>query len=275
MSTSTGWSVVNNKQALASLVLGAVSLVLGFFNLAPGLFSALGCVGSIAALLALIAGVRGVRAARILDGQGHKAAVTGMAAGGLGLVFGLAVFITLSAISARQGIEQIEQAEKAGKAGQTVQAFQGAGLRLTYPGSWQVVDMSQMAPCKQAGIECVVTIRHPSGDGTNINVMRFALQQEASVEETDQALWEQFTSSTSDVSLESREATEVGSQPAIKRTFNVPASKAPGGRAHIYQVYIVKGLGLYQITVWTPSADALKQRQGEIDQIVSSIGFEP
>jgi hypothetical protein len=215
-----------------------------------------------------------MRAARDLDGQGRKAAVAGMAAGGLGLVFGLAVIVTLTTISAQRSIQQIEQAAKAGKAAQTLQTVQSAGLHLTYPGSWQVIDISQVGACKQAGVECVVAIRHPSGDGTNINLMRFALQQEASVEQADQAVWEQFTSSTPDVNLESREATQVGSQPAIKRTFNVPAAKASGGRAYIYQVYIVKGLGLYQITVWTPSADALKQHQGEIDQIVSSIGFE-
>jgi hypothetical protein len=251
-----------------------VSLTLAFFTFAPGACSGLGCVGPIAALLALTAGMRGMRAARDLDGQGRKAAVAGMAAGGLGLVFGLAVIVTLTTISAQRSIQQIEQAAKAGKAAQTLQTVQSAGLHLTYPGSWQVIDISQVGACKQAGVECVVAIRHPSGDGTNINLMRFALQQEASVEQADQAVWEQFTSSTPDVNLESREATQVGSQPAIKRTFNVPAAKASGGRAYIYQVYIVKGLGLYQITVWTPSADALKQHQGEIDQIVSSIGFE-
>jgi formylglycine-generating enzyme required for sulfatase activity len=89
-----------NTQAIASLVLGVASVILALFNFAPGLCSALGCVGAAAAVLAFIAGARGVRAARELDGRGHKSAVAGVATGGLGLL----VFIVVIGSAAMEGV---------------------------------------------------------------------------------------------------------------------------------------------------------------------------
>jgi hypothetical protein len=75
-----------NKQATTSLVLGIASLVLAFFNFAPGLCSALGCVGAAAAIFAFVSGIQGIRAAGELEGQQRTLAIVGMITAGLGLL---------------------------------------------------------------------------------------------------------------------------------------------------------------------------------------------
>jgi hypothetical protein len=157
---------------------------------------------------------------------------------------------------------------------QPPQVFHGDAFTLVYPSGWQVVDIDQPDICKQPGVECLITIGSPSGDG-GINLMRFSLDQEATLEELDQALWAQFESSTPDVAQESREAVEVGGQPAIRRIFNYPYPQATSGRVHVVQIYIVKGLALYQFTLSAPSAEALTQHQAAIEAITASLQFEP
>jgi hypothetical protein len=256
-----------NTQAIASLILGMMSIVFALFYLAPGLLSALGCVGAIAALLAFLAGVQGLRAARGLDEQGRKLAIAGMGAGGLGLL----VFIVLMASSVLRAQREFETLLTP----QPPQTFQGDDFTLTYPSGWQSIDIGQQAFCGQPGVECLFGISHPTGDGTNINLIRFALEQEATVEEIDQALWAQFEAGTPDVTLESREVIEIRGQPATRRIFNVPSPSTPSGRAHVLQIYIVKGRALYQFTGWTPGPDALTQHQAEIEEIITNIQFTP
>ena len=269
MSTSTGsdGKTKKNQQAIASLILGILSIVFAIGNFAPGLLSTLGCVGAAAALLALTAGASGLRATRKLDGQGRGWAIAGMSLGGLGLL----VFIAVMASSILNVQKQVETLLTP----QPPQVFQSDALTLTYPGSWQVVDISKQDICNRPGVKCLIAIGSPSGDGTNINLMRFTLDQKITVEELDQALWTQYESSNPDVALESRKAIEVGGQPATRRIFNIPSSQVISGQAHLLQIYIVNGLALYQFTVWAPSADALTLHQSEVDEIIASLQFSP
>src|SRR3990172_2831201 len=254
-----------NQQAFASLIMGILSIVFALGNFAPGIFSSLGCGGATAALLALLAGVLGLRATRKLDGQGRGWAITGMSLGGLGLL----VFIAVMASSVLNVQRQVDALLTL----QPPQVFQDDALTLTYPGGWQVLDISQLD--KQPGVEYLIAIGSPSGDGTNITLIRFTFDQEASVEELDQALWASFESSSPDVVLESREAIEVGGLPAIRRIFNYPSPQVTGGRLHKLQIDIVNGLALYQFTVRAPGADALTQHQAEIEEIITSLQFTP
>jgi hypothetical protein len=86
MSSESQDKISKNKQAMTSLVMGIASVVLALFNFAPGLCSALGCVGAVAAVFALISGIQGICAARQLEGQRRNLAIVGMVAGGIGLL---------------------------------------------------------------------------------------------------------------------------------------------------------------------------------------------
>ena len=86
MSSETQEKASENKQAMTSLVMGIVSVILALFNFAPGLCSALGCAGAIAAVFALISGIQGIRAASQLEGRRRNLAIVGMVAGGIGLL---------------------------------------------------------------------------------------------------------------------------------------------------------------------------------------------
>ena len=182
--------------------MGILSVVFAVGNFAPGLLSVLGCVGAAAALLALLAGVLGLRATRKLDGQGRGWALIGLSLGGLGLL----VFIAVMGSAALSAIRDAEVLLTP----QPPQVFQGGDLTLTDPGGWQVVDMSQQDFCKQPGVECLIAISAPSGEGSNLNLMRFSLDQEATVEQLEQEAWAKFESSTADVTMVSRAAIEVG-----------------------------------------------------------------
>ena len=266
MSTETQDKTKKNTQANASLILGLISIVFALFNYSPGFLSVLGIVGVVAALLAVLAGVRGLRAAREIEEQGRKLAIAGIAAGGLGLL----VFIAIMASSALRTQREVETLLTP----QPPQTFQGDDFTLTYPTGWEATDaFAGQDFCKQPGVECLFAIGHPSRDGTNINLIRFALEEEATVEEIDQVLWAQFESVTPDVNLESRDTMEVGGQPAVRRVFSAPSSEASGVRGYMLQVYIVKGLTFYQFTGWTPSADALTQHRAEIEEIITGMQF--
>ncbi len=191
------------------------------------------------------------------------------------LVGAAIVAVVIGALGYRTLVASISQGQvDAQLTPEPPQVFQGNDLTLTYPGAWKVLDMSQQDVCKQRGVECLIQIGSPS-DGTNINLVRFTLDQEASVEEVDQALWAQFESGAPDVALESREAMEVGGQPAVRRIFNMPSQQVPSERAHLLQIFIVKELSLYQFTVFAPSADALTQHLAEIEEITKSLQFTP
>jgi hypothetical protein len=76
------------------------------------------------------------------------------------------------------------------------------------------------------------------------------------------------------VNLESRDIIEIGGQPAIRRVFSMPASNIHSELGHFLQVYIMKGLALYQFT-GGGSTNALTQHRAEIEYIITSMQFSP
>lgn len=266
MSTEPQDKTQKNTQAIASLILGVISIVFALFNYAPGFLSVLGIVGAVAASLALLAGKRGFRAAREIDEQGRKLAIAGLAAGGLGLLLFIITFIVpiVTDVGEMQAL----------LTPQPPKTFQGDGFTLTYPNGWETIDaFAEQDLCKQPGVECILAIVHPSRDGTNINLIRVALDEETTVDENDQAEWAYFESVTPDVNLESRDIIEIGGQPAIRRVFSAPSSDVPSGRVHVLQVYIVKGLTVYTFTGVAQSADTLTQHRAEIEEIIIGMQF--
>ena len=267
MSIETQDKTKKNTQANASLILGLISIVFALFNYAPGFFSVLGIVGVVAALLAILAGVRGLRAAREIEEQGRKLAIAGIAAGGLGLLLFIITFIA----PVTRNVREMETL----LIPQPPQTFQGDGFTLTYPGGWEEVDAGQDWCNKQPGSECILAILHPSGDGTNIVLIRFALEEETTLEAYDQASWAGIESEIPDVNLESRDIIEIGGQPAIRRVFSLSTPDMPSGRGHFLQVILVKGLAAYYFMGTTISADTSTQYRAEIEEIITSIQFSP
>jgi hypothetical protein len=159
--------------------------------------------------------------------------------------------------------------------GRSPQTLQTDDMVLTYPGDWK--DLSQEV-CEEFGqdplTECLLGIAHPSGDGTSLNLLRFAgLGLELDLEWADDLLWAPFEASTSDLQVESRESTEYGGEPAVRRVFSLPSSESPSGRAHILQVFVVKGEVVYIFTGWTPSAEAMAEHRPSMEEIITSIRF--
>jgi hypothetical protein len=260
----------NNSQAVSSLVLGFVAIALAllpFYSQTWTTRAIFDVVAPLAVLLAVITGLRGLRFAKVNNSQGRNLSVAGLALAGLGLL----------ALIAVRNSDALRTAGPlpASLAPQPPQVFKGDVFTFTYPGSWQVNDgLSQQDFCKQPSVECLIAIGSPA-DGTNLNLLRYSLDQEVTLEELDPVLWAQFKATTSDVTLESKDAIELGGQPAIRRIFSMPSTNAPGGRAHLLQIYAVKGLAFYQFTVWAPNANALTQHRAEVDALTTSFQFTP
>jgi hypothetical protein len=252
-----------NTQAIASISLGVISIVFSAFNYASGLLSVLGIVGAVAALLALLAGVRGLRAAREIGGQGNRLSIAGLAAGGIGIVLFVVTFVLPIADSVSEMEALLTPPPQ--------KTYQGDGFTLTYPNDWEELDISGQDFCLQTGIDCLLAIGHPSGDGTNINLMRYSIVELVDIEELDEVLWAQFVSSAPDVILESRDMIEVSQLPAVRRAYTVPSATSPGGRSYIIQVSAANELVVYQFTAWASSADVMAPHVASIEAIIQSF----
>lgn len=254
--------IKSNKQAMNSLVLGIVAFVFAVGNILPGWMSVLSIVSAFAGLFALLSGFSGFRAARKTEGVGKRNAIIGMVLGFLGI---LALVVTLS-ISVNKGVNYAKSLE-------TNVEFAGEGYSFSYPSSWTTQDMSGQAFCQQTGVNCAVTLIHPAKDGTNLNLLIMSLNQEFEISELDQLMWAESEASTPGIQLESREEITIGEITAIKRQFSMPAAQNPDGNAYIQQVYITKGLYVYNLTLWCPTTDALLKYSPDADKIISTFKF--
>jgi TM2 domain-containing membrane protein YozV len=251
-----------NKQATNSLVLGIVSTVFSVGNFLPGLLSVLSIVSALAGLFAILSGFSGLRAARKMDGFGRQNAVIGMI---LGLI-GILALVIMMMVSVNKGVNYAKSLNSS-----TV--FKGEGYSFSYPGSWTIQDMSGQAFCQNPVAKCAITLVHPSKDGTNLNLFIMQLNQEYPITDLDQKMWAEVEAATPGIKLESRQALRLGEITAIQRIFSQPSPVAANGIAHIQQVYITKGQYLYNFTLWSPTAEALKKYSPEANTIIASFAF--
>jgi hypothetical protein len=184
-------------------------------------------------------------------------------------LFCLLVSILLSAALTQPGIQESQTLRSA----QTERTHRGDGFSLTYPSNWQAADVEQPVMCETAGVECLLTLGTKAGDGTNINLIRFALDEKATSVEADDMLWAAFEAGTSEVVLESKEIVEIDGLLGVRRVFTAPSSNTSNGRAHLLQIHLVKDDMLYQLTGWAPSAGRFRQNQPAIDEIFQSLRF--
>lgn len=154
------------------------------------------------------------------------------------------------------------------------QIYQGDSFTLTYPVGWQIIDKSQKEACQVSGSECLLTIGHPSNDGTNINLVRIGLPSEVDVDTLDTEFWANLKLLYPDAISETRELIEIDGQPASKRIFTLPG-RPPGERGPFLYVYIVRGIEVYRFSAYSPNDELFRQHQAELEEIVTSIKFTP
>ena len=148
--------------------------------------------------------------------------------------------------------------------------FTGDGFTLTHPGDWVEFDSSGSTRCQRPGTVCLFLF-HASEDGTEFLLIREPLEEDATVEEIDQSLWNQYADAGAE--LISQDAVEIDGRPGIKRAFSFSTSSSPTGEIFVLQVLIVNGNDLYQFSVTTTSATLLMKHQSAAEGIIDSLKF--
>lgn len=254
MNEQTSWSLILSFVAVISVLASALPVLRIIRFLGPTF-----------GLLAVIVGARGLQASRISDTGDQGLAIVGMASSLSCLTFS----IFLSVALAQTGILGAQTTRSV----QSERTYRGDVFSLTYPSSWIETNVEQPDMCQSPGIECLLTVGTKAGDGTNINVIRFALDEKATSVEADDMLWSAFKAGTPNVVLKSREVIEVDNYLGVRRVFSAPSSNTGSGRAHLLQIHLVKNDVLYQLTGWAPSADRFERYQPEMDEIFLSLRF--
>jgi hypothetical protein len=147
---------------------------------------------------------------------------------------------------------------------------EGQGYRLRYPATWHTLEeMPEI--CQHDKVECLLHIAPAASDGSNLNVLRFEVGTNTTIEDFDDDAWAAITGNSPEVVLLSREFIEVGEHSAAKRLFEVPPQSGSDVDAYIEQVYVLGEGVLYQFTLWTPNAASLEVYGADVSQILKSF----
>ena len=207
-----------NQQAIASLVLGILSLALIFI---------IEVVGIVAGSLALYAGVRGLRFAKQFDVRGQIPAIAGMSLGVIGMIVNVLPFIAAFSDATQLGDNlRADATHTASLTSEAPQIYQGDGFTLTYQGDWQTLDTSQMEECQQSRLDCLLLIGHPSNDGTNIGVFLSELPFELDADEFYAMLTADWEATFPGAILEGPKLFEMNGLPAARVIVSMPLSSA-------------------------------------------------
>jgi hypothetical protein len=131
-----------------------------------------------------------------------------------------------------------------------------------------VSDSSEASICQQPGVACLF-LRHTSEDGTEFLLIRQPLEEDLTVEEVDQSLWDQYTGAE----LISKDTVEIDGRTGIKRIFSFPTSSSPTGQLYVLQVLIVNENDLYQLISNTTTAELMMTHQSTVEGIINSLKF--
>ena len=242
-----------NNQALSSLALGALALLLSLLALV-GTYQ-IGAAAIVAALLSFWAGGRGLLDARQRQGIGLPGALGGAALGLLGLVVGVAVLVSHLGGAAE------------------AQVFQSSDFTMRYPANWRMFDLDAETFCSRPDVDCLLAIGIP-GEETRVQVFRYTLSQAATVEAIDESFWEGLIASNPQMALDSREALTIGGLPAIKRLYHLPVSAA-GTTPYTLQIYAVRELTYFEFRATFPNVDDWVRHRATVDAIAASMRFRP
>ena len=267
-----------NILAIASLVLGILSVAFAQFCTMPGNISVVGCFGGILAIAAVVTGVLGIRAAQ--QGQGKRSAIGGIFLAAIGLVVFLFVFIP--ALVKPGGLWIYVQATPTPTITPTPtmtptptlpptvtpeptstpapQTYYGDTFTITYTDEWEIY-----RDTREPGQEDLV-IEHP--EGIILRVLRYTLPEKPDVEsETEAFLSNNFGS----ISLVAEGEIEIDGQKGLTKRFAFQDSR--GQSYHMLLAAVANEYDMYFIMVFTTSQETFARFQAETEAIITSIKF--
>jgi len=269
-----------NILAIASLVLGALSVAFAQFCTVPGNISSVGCLGGILAIAAIVTGVLGIRSAQ--QGQGKRSAVGGIFTAAIGLLVFLAVFIpsmmTPGGLWAHVGATPTPTITPTPTMTPTPtlpptetpvptstpapQTHYGEKFTITYTDEWKTLGIDEQ--CQGAESECLAIYNERIG--IELHVYRETLPEKIDLEAETERILASFESKSMVEEVE----IEVGGQRGLSRTF---ASQYSGRTAYIQLVVVIDGYDRYIFFVVAPSEERLMQYRDDAMGIILSTQF--
>lgn len=274
-----------NRYGTACLILGALSVAFAQFCHAPGVFSAVGCLGPVLGLAAAVTGIVGIRKARRLRGLGQKSAVgglvTAMIAVWLFLVKFIPVMLTpggvLTQLAAVPTLAVTSRPTLTPTPTPTPTAtplptntpasvtYQGRGFAITFTDEWITADAGSDSRTEY------LVLRH-SQDGIQLHVYRQMFSAPPDLE----AEVASFTSNNFGApNIIAEGEIEISGRKGITKHF---VSDATTSRNHALMAAVVDGNDLYIFLVLASSEEELALHQDEALQIMAStefMGVEP
>jgi hypothetical protein len=266
-----------NVLAIASLVLGALSVALAQFCSVPGFISVVGCFGALVAVAAAATSVFGMLEARKQAGRGLRLAIGGIVTAAISLLIVLVVFIpamlTPGGVIAHVAATPtptitptptmtptplpVPTEPSAPPATGEPQTYTGETFSTAFGNDWEIYDSGSDDTSEY------LIIRHSEGD-ILLQVYRFTLSETPDLE----AEIEAFMSGnfgTTGPAIE--EEIEIDGQQGLMGRFVLQSSQ---GQSYMLFAAVANGYDLYFFLAVAPSEEILTSYEAEIERIIAS-----
>jgi hypothetical protein len=261
-----------NLLAIASLVLGALSVAFAQFCSVPGVISVVGCFGVIVAIVAATTGAFGIREARKLAGQGQRLAIGGIVTAVISILIILVMLIptmlTPGGIQAHVWATPtptmtptplpLPTEPSTPLPTHTLQAHDGETFSITFSDEWEIYE-SGSEPTSE-----YLIIQHPGG--ALFQVYRLTFSEIPDLE----AEIEAFMIGNFGAGSAIEEEIEIGGQNGRTGRFVLRTSQ---GQSHALFTAVANGYDIYFFLATTASEEAMVSYETEIKAIITSTEF--
>jgi hypothetical protein len=269
-----------NVLAIASLVLGALSVALAQFCSIPGTISVVGCFGLLVAIAAAATGAFGLREARNLDGQGRRLAVGGIVTAALSLLIVLVVLIPtvlrpggiLAHVAATPTPTitptppitptplPLPTEPPTPASTPASQTYAGETFRITFSDAWEIYDSGSDDASEY------LIIQRTTGN-VLLQIYRFTLTETPDLEAEIEAF---MTSNFGATGPAIDEEIEIGGQPGLMGEFVLQSSQ---GQSDALFAAVANGHDIYFFLAFAPTEEVMAGYEAEIEAIITSTEF--
>jgi hypothetical protein len=268
-----------NMLAIASLVLGALSVAFAQFCSVPGAISVVGCFGVLVAIAAATTGVFGILEARKLAGQGQQLAIGGIVTAIIGLIVVLVIFIptmltpggvlahvlatptpTITPTPTMTPTPLPIPTEPATPLSTPEpQTYAGETFNITFSNEWEIYDAGSESTSE------FLIIQH-STSNILLQVYRFTLSELPDLEAEIEAFVANFGAGGPTI----EEEIEIDGQQGRTGKFALQTSQ---GQSQVLFAAVANGYDIYFFLASAPTEEVMAGYETEIETIITSTQF--
>lgn len=269
-----------NILAVASLILGALSVAFAQFCSMPGVISVVGCLGVLVAIAAATTGVFGILEARKRAGQGQRLAIGGIVTAAISLLIVMIVFIpailkpggVLAHIAATPTPTitptptmtptplPLPTEPSTPLSTPSPQAYSGETFSITFADEWEILETGNELESEH------LIIQHTQS-GIRLQIYRFTLSETPDLEaEIEAFMVGNFGAAAPVIEKE----IEIGGQQGFTGKFAVQSSQ---GQSYVLLAAVANEYDMYFFLAFAPSEETLASYEAEVEAIITSTQF--